>query len=94
MINYSGRLCECEIQIFLTNKILVKENLPKPGPGLPGREELPASSLSESFSQYPAAVQDAINQLKTQYELDDGDIETVVNSLWTEDAGYYEVNGD
>ena len=55
------------------------------------REEEPVSFLSESFSQYPVEVQEAINRLKSQYDLEDGDIETVVNNLWSDPANYYEV---
>lgn len=55
------------------------------------REEETGPSLSESFSQYPLAVQEAISQLKSQYELEDGDIETVVRNLWAEDTGYRQV---
>ena len=57
------------------------------------REEVPDRDrpLSEGFSEYPLAVREAIDQLKSNYDLEDGDIETVVNSLWSEDSGYYEV---
>ena len=55
------------------------------------REEEPVSLLSESFSQYPVEVQEAINRLKSQYDLEDGDIETVVNNLWSDPPHYYEV---
>ena len=55
------------------------------------REPEPASLFSESFSQYPVEVQEAINRLKSQYQLEDGDIETVVNNLWSEPPDYYEV---
>merc|ERR1712037_260331 len=48
------------------------------------REPEPVSFLSESFSQYPMEVQEAINRLKSQYDLEDGDIETVVNKLWSD----------
>ena len=55
------------------------------------REPEPVSFFSESFSQYPAEVQEAINRLKSQYDLEDGDIETVVNKLWSDPPEYYEV---
>ena len=61
-------------------------------PQLTLKEEQTGPSLSESFSQYPLAVQEAISHLKSQYELEDGDIETVVQNLWTEDTGYRQVN--
>ena len=55
------------------------------------REQEPVSSFMDSFSQYPVEVQEAINRLKSQYQLEDGDIETVVNNLWSDPANYYEV---
>ena len=55
------------------------------------REQEPVSLFSESFSQYPAEVQEAITRLKSQYDLEDGDIETVVNNLWSDPPHYYEV---
>ena len=55
------------------------------------REQEPVSSFMDSFSQYPVEVQEAINRLKSQYQLEDGDIETVVNNLWSEPPDYYEV---
>ena len=55
------------------------------------REPEPVSFFSESFSQYPVEVQEAINRLKSQYDLEDGDIETVVNKLWSDPPEYYEV---
>jgi len=56
------------------------------------REQEPVSSFMDSFSQYPVEVQEAINRLKSQYQLEDGDIETVVNNLWSDPANYYEEN--
>ena len=56
------------------------------------REPEPASLFSESFSQYPVEVQEAIDRLKSQYDLEDGDIETVVNRLWSDPPHYYEVS--
>ena len=57
------------------------------------REQEPVSSFMDSFSQYPVEVQEAINRLKSQYHLEDGDIETVVNKLWSDPPHYsYEVN--
>ena len=55
------------------------------------REQEPVSSFMDSFSQYPVEVQEAINRLKSQYQLEDGDIETVVNNLWSGPPDYYEV---
>ena len=56
------------------------------------REQEPVSSFMDSFSQYPVEVQEAIERLKSQYDLEDGDIETVVNRLWSDPPHYYEVS--
>ena len=55
------------------------------------KEQEPVGSFMDSFSQYPAEVQEAITRLKSQYDLEDGDIETVVNNLWSDPPHYYEV---
>ena len=88
MINFSARLVFQIIRIFKTklNRLLKEKNS-----GAVVREEEPVSFLSESFSQYPVEVQEAINRLKSQYDLEDGDIETVVNNLWSDPPHYYEV---
>jgi len=46
-------------------------------------------NINTDFSQYPLAVQEAISSLKSQYELEDGELESVIQNLWNEDSlGY------
>ena len=49
--------------------------------------DVPVTSfdINTDFTAYPAAVQDAIAALKAQYELEDGELETVVRNLWRDD---------
>jgi len=47
--------------------------------------------INTDFSQYPLAVQEAISSLKSQYELEDGELESVIRNLWNEEGlGYSE----
>ena len=56
---------------------------------------LPMMDINTDFDHYPEAVQEAIEALKTQYELEDGELEAVVNKLWEEDPslGYSSASG-
>ena len=46
---------------------------------------MPGPDINTDFTQYPAAVQDAISALKSQYQLEEGELEAVVRNLWNEE---------
>ena len=52
----------------------------------PGPSFVPAGpDINTDFTQYPAAVQEAISALKSQYQLEEGELEAVVRNLWAEE---------
>ena len=47
------------------------------------------SNIREKMKQYPSKVQTAISTLRSQYQLEDGELDTVMRDIWSEEPEYY-----
>ena len=48
------------------------------------------SAIREKMKQYPSKVQTAISTLRSQYQLEDEEVDTVMKDIWSQEPEFYQ----